>query len=107
MPMPMPMPMPKLMLLPRSTGRRGTGGVGLVGSAGWTFVGAAGAIVGYVAGVARRGSLGCCCCGYLRMWPDDAVVFRGFLWIRPPAMRIHSPVRTRAVKLFTASAVLH
>ena len=43
----------------------------------------------------------------LRMWPDDAVVFRGFLWIRPPAMRIHSPVRTRAVKLFTASAVLH
>ena len=30
----------------------------------------------------------------LRMWPDDAVAFRGFLWIRPPAMRIHSPVRT-------------
>ena len=43
--------------------------------------------------------------GTLRMWPDDAVAFRGFLWIRPPAMRVHSPVRTRAVKLFTAFAL--
>ena len=53
-----------------------------------------------------RGSLGCCCCvvvvGTLRIWPDDAVVLRGFLWIRPPAMRIHPPVRTRAVKLFNS-----
>jgi hypothetical protein len=52
MSMPMPTPTPTLMPLPRSTGRRGTGGVGLVGSAGWAFVGAACAIVGYVAGVA-------------------------------------------------------
>ena len=57
--------MPKLMLLPRSTGRRGTGGVGLVGSAGWAFVGAACAIVGDVAGVAVWVVVvvGTCACG--------------------------------------------
>ena len=75
-----------------------------MGSAGCACVGAACAIVGDVAGVAVWVVV---VVGTLRMWLDGAVVFRGFLWIRPPAMRIHSPVRTRAVKLFTASAVLH
>ena len=49
-----------------------SGGVGLVGSAGWAFVGAACAIVGYVAGVAIWVVV---VVGTLRIWLDDAVVF--------------------------------